>query len=140
MNSIKKVPAGNYTRPGRPNPVGGCPLTAALAAIGGKWKLIIVYWLADSTKHFAALRRVMPGISQKVLTQQLRELVSDGIAQRQPKGVIPAPVEYSLTDYGRSLLPLVEEVRIWGRTHLERINTQAGDTNSTKTLNEGVKQ
>jgi len=87
-------------RLGRPNPLGGCPLTAALAAIGGKWKLIIVYWLADSPKHFAALRRVMPGISQKVLTQQLRELMSDGIVHRQPKGAIPAPVEYSLSDYG----------------------------------------
>jgi DNA-binding HxlR family transcriptional regulator len=124
MHSIKKVPAGNHTRtqmrPGRPNPVDGCPLTAALAAIGGKWKLIIVYWLADSPKHFAALRKVMPGISQKVLTQQLRELMSDGIVNRQPKGAIPAPVEYSLTDYGRSVLPLVEEVRVWGRAHLTR--------------------
>src|SRR5215475_3254877 len=125
MSSIKKVPAGNDTRLRRPNPVGGCPLTAALAAIGGKWKLIIVYWLAEAPKHFAALRREMPGISQKVLTQQLRELVSDGIVQRQPKGAIPAPVEYSLTDYGRSLLPLVEDVRLWGRTHMERLTSQA---------------
>src|SRR5499425_166728 len=79
MHSNKKAPEGNYARPGRHNPIGGCPLTAALAAIGGKWKLIIVYWLAESPKHFAALRREIPGISQKVLTQQLRELVSDGI-------------------------------------------------------------
>jgi DNA-binding HxlR family transcriptional regulator len=124
MNPIKKAPAGNYTRLRRPNPVSGCPLTAALAAIGGKWKLIIVYWLAESAKHFAALRQVMPGISQKVLTQQLRELVGDGIVQRQPKGVIPAPVEYSLTDYGRSLLPLVENIRLWGRAHIERLTSQ----------------
>jgi DNA-binding HxlR family transcriptional regulator len=95
-------------------------LTAALAAIGGKWKLIIVYWLAESPRHFAALRQLMPGISQKVLTQQLRELISDGIAHRQPTGEIPAPVEYSLTDYGRSLLPLVENMRLWGRTHIEK--------------------
>ncbi|HEY7180161.1 MAG TPA: helix-turn-helix domain-containing protein [Blastocatellia bacterium] len=121
MNVIKKVPAGNSTRHRRPNPVGGCPLTAALAAVGGKWKLIIVYWLAEGPKHFAALRRAMPGISQKVLTQQLRELVSDGLAQRQPTGAIPSPVEYSLTDYGRSVLPLVEAVRLWGRAHMERM-------------------
>ncbi|MDQ3257054.1 MAG: helix-turn-helix transcriptional regulator [Acidobacteriota bacterium] len=95
-----------------------------MAPIGGKWKLIIVYWLAQSPKHFAALRRVMPGISQKVLTQQLRELVSDGIVQRQPKGAIPAPVEYSLTDYGRSVLPLVEDARLWGRAHMERLTSQ----------------
>lgn len=124
MNSIKKAPSGNHTRLRRPNPVGGCPLTAALAAIGGKWKLIIVYWLADSPKHFAALRQVMPCISQKVLTQQLRELVGDGIVKRQPKGAVPAPVEYSLTDYGRSLLPLVEDIRLWGRAHIERLTSE----------------
>jgi len=127
MISIKKAPAGNRTRLRRPNPVGGCPLTAALAAIGGKWKLIIVYWLAESPKHFAALRRVMPGISQKVLTEQLRELISDGILQRQPKGAIPAPVEYSLTDYGQSVLPLVEDVRVWGRAHMERTTSQTDE-------------
>jgi DNA-binding HxlR family transcriptional regulator len=116
----KKAPRGNGSRRSRPNPVVGCPLTAALAAIGGKWKLIIVYWLAQSPQHFAALRRLLPGVSQKVLTQQLRELASDGIVHRQPKGAIPARVEYSLTDYGRSLLPLVDNIRHWGRAHLER--------------------
>src|SRR5215216_3539035 len=124
MTSIKKAPSGNYTRLRRSNPVSNCPLTAALAAIGGKWKLIIVYWLAESPRHFAALRQAMPGISQKVLTQQLRELVGDGIVERQPKGAIPSPVEYSLTDYGRSLLPLVEDIRLWGRAHIERLTSQ----------------
>lgn len=124
MNSIKKALSGNHTRAARPNPVSGCPLTAALAAVGGKWKLIIVYWLAESPKHFAALRRVMPGISQKVLTQQLRELVGDRIVQRHPKGAIPSPVEYSLTDYGQSVLPLVEEIRLWGRNHIERLTSE----------------
>jgi DNA-binding HxlR family transcriptional regulator len=120
MNASKKALSGNHQRDARPNPVEGCPLTAALAAIGGKWKLIIVYWLAESPKHFAALRKAMPGISQKVLTQQLRELISDGIVKREPKGAVPAPVEYSLSDYGRSVLPLVENVRLWGRKHLSR--------------------
>jgi DNA-binding HxlR family transcriptional regulator len=124
MSSIKKALSGNHPRLARANPVSGCPLTAALAAIGGKWKLIILYWLAESPKHFAALRRVMPGISQKVLTQQLRELVSDGIVQRQPKGAIPSPVEYSLTEYGLSVMPLVEDVRLWGRGHLARQSSQ----------------
>jgi DNA-binding HxlR family transcriptional regulator len=125
MNTVKKEPAGNYRWRQRPNPVEGCPLTAALAAIGGKWKLIIVYWLAESPRHFAALRQLIPSISHKVLAQQLRELVGDGIVHRQPRGVIPAPVEYSLTDYGRSLLPIVEDIRLWGRAHLERSATQA---------------
>jgi len=104
----------------RSNPVTGCPLTAAFAAIGGKWKLIIIYWLAESPQHFAGLRRLMPSISQKVLTEQLRELMADEIVARTPKGAVPAPVEYSLTEYGHSLLPLVESVRLWGRAHLER--------------------
>jgi DNA-binding HxlR family transcriptional regulator len=120
MNSIKKAPAGNYARLRRANAVGGCPLTAALAAIGGKWKLIIVYWLAESPRHFAGLRQGIPAISQKVLTQQLRELVNDGLVQRQPTGAIPAPVECSLTDYGRSVLPLVDTIRLWRRALMER--------------------
>ena len=127
MSSNKKAPSGNRPHLGRANPVGGCPLTAALAAIGGKWKLIILYWLAESPRHFAALRREMPGISQKVLTQQLRELAGDGIVRRQPKGAVPSPVEYSLTDYGRSVLPLVEGARLWGRAHIERLTSHTDD-------------
>ena len=74
--------------------------------------MIIVYFLAESPKHFAALRKSI-GISQKVLTQQLNELINDGIVNRDELGPIPARVVYSLTDYGRSVLPLVEEVRVW---------------------------
>jgi DNA-binding HxlR family transcriptional regulator len=127
MSADKKAPSGNRSRQSRrPNPVGGCPLTAALAAIGGKWKLIIVYCLAEAPRHFAALRQLMPGISQKVLTEQLRELADDGIVRRQPKGSAPAPVEYSLSEYGRSLLPLVEAVRLWGRAHMEHTASREG--------------
>jgi DNA-binding HxlR family transcriptional regulator len=89
--------------------------------MGGKWKLIIVYWLAESPKHHAAIRRAMPSSSQKVLTQQLRELETDEIVRRRATGGPPAPVYYSLTDYGRSLLPLVENIRLWGRGHIERL-------------------
>jgi DNA-binding HxlR family transcriptional regulator len=120
MNRVKKEPAGNGSIRPRSNPVDGCPLTAALAAVGGKWKLIIIYWLAESPKHFAALRKVVPDVSQKVLTEQLRELIADGIVRRRPTGMLPAPVEYSLTEYGRSVLPIMESMRLWGRTHLER--------------------
>lgn len=123
-NSRQKEPSGNGARSRRSNPVSGCPLTAALAAVGGKWKLIIVYWLAESERHFAGLRKLIPGISQKVLTQELRELVADDIVERTPRGAVPAPVQYSLTPYGRSLLPLVEAVRLWGRGHIERMQSQ----------------
>ena len=107
-------------RPRRSNPVSDCPLTAALAATGGKWKLIIIYWLAESPKHFAMLREAMPSISQKVLTEQLRELIADEIVHREQTGTAPAPVLYSLTDYGRSLLPMVDSVRLWGKGHIAR--------------------
>jgi DNA-binding HxlR family transcriptional regulator len=124
IQTIKMAPSGNHSRPARRNAVSGCPLTAALAAMGGKWKLIIIYWLAESPKHFAAIRRAMPGISQKVLTQQLRELESDEIVRRRVTGGPPTPVYYSLTDYGRSLLPLLENIRLWGRNHIERFSDE----------------
>lgn len=124
MNAGKKALPGNGAKSRRANPVSDCPLTAALAALGGKWKMIIVYWLAESPKHFAALRKLMPSISQKVLTEQLRELVDDGLVNRQPTGEVPAPVAYSLTDYGRLALPLIESVRYWGRMHIEKFRPE----------------
>jgi DNA-binding HxlR family transcriptional regulator len=133
MDDDKKAPLGNPMRKRRNNPVTGCPLTAALAAIGGKWKLIVIYWLAESPKHFAALKREMSSISQKVLTQQLRELESDGIINRKVTGPVPAPVEYSLTEYGRSVLPLVENARVWGRNHLEHQESQVEESKRSAT-------
>ena len=108
------------TRERRRNPVSDCPLTAALAALGGKWKLIAVYWLAESPRQFLELRRLMPRISAKVLNQQLRELIADDIVVQQRTGRVPAPVIYSLTEYGLSVFPIAESVRVWGRSHIER--------------------
>jgi len=130
MDSDKKALSGNRPSTRRRNPISDCPLTAAMAALGGKWKMLIIYWLAESPKHFAAIRKVMSGISQKVLTQQLRELADDGIVRRQPTGAAPAPVEYSLTDYGRSLVPLIESVRLFGRGHIEKF--RAPDSSNGK--------
>jgi DNA-binding HxlR family transcriptional regulator len=104
----------------RRNPVSDCPLTAALAAVGGKWKMIIVYWLAEAPRNFTTLRKLMPSVSQKVLTEQLLELLADEIVHRERTGKAPRPVIYSLTDYGRALMPLVERVRTFGRGHIEK--------------------
>ena len=110
MTRDKKAPSGNRPRNAiRRNPISDCPLTAALAAMGGKWKLIIVYWLAESPKHFGAIRRVMPGISQKVLTQQLHELISDEVVHRQPNGPVPAHVMYFTAIPNRPKLEPVRE-------------------------------
>lgn len=142
MDAIKKAPRGNRPRVARPNAVSGCPLTAALAAIGGKWKLIVVYWLAESPKHFAAIRRAMPGISPKVLAEQLQELVDDGIVEREPEGRVPARVVYSLTEYGRSVVPLVESVRLWGRAHIARAisdeDLPAGSAHDSDSINRQI--
>lgn len=116
----KNAPAGKHPRAARPNPLADCPLTAAFAAIGGKWKLTLLYWLAHGELHFAGLRRRAAPISPKVLTEQLRELEADGLIERVPTGTHPAPVMYQLSSYGAALMPLVESVRIWGEAHLRR--------------------
>jgi DNA-binding HxlR family transcriptional regulator len=113
----KKAPAGNRPRAARANAVSGCALTAALAAMGGRWKLFILYRLADGPLHFAALRRSLPEMSAKVLAQQLREMQADGLVDRQPRGPVPAPVVYALAPHGRSLLPVAEAIRRWGVAH-----------------------
>lgn len=113
----KNAPPGNRRVP-RPNPLADCPLTAAFAAIGGKWKLTLLYWMAREASHFASLRRRAAPISHKVLAEQLRELEADGLVERVPTGPVPAPVAYRLSGYGRSVLPVVESVRLWGEAHL----------------------
>lgn len=116
----KNAPRGNHRRAPRPNPLADCPLTAAFAAIGGKWKLTLLYWMAREESHFASLRRRAAPISHKVLAEQLRELEAEGLVERLPTGTPPAPVVYRLTAYGRGVLPVVEGVRLWGESHLRR--------------------
>lgn len=117
MSTAKKAPAGNRPRAARGNAIPGCALTAALAAIGGRWKLFIVYRLADGPLHFAALRRSLPDVSAKVLAEQLRELQADGLVSRERTGPVPAVVQYALTPHGRSVLPVAEQIRHWGMAH-----------------------
>src|SRR6266567_4930966 len=115
--TVKKAPSGNLSRSPK-NPIANCPLTAAIATIGGKWKLIIIYWLAKEPMHFAELRRSVGRVSQKVLTQQLRELEADGLISRTVTGPVPSKVIYALTTYGRSARPLVKQICSWGDSHL----------------------
>jgi len=109
----------------RRNPVSDCPLTAALAAVGGKWKMIIIYWLAEAPRNFTTLRKLMPSVSQKVLTEQLAELLADDLVHRERTGKTPSPVIYSLTGYGRALVPLIEQVRTFGRGHIRKFGAEA---------------
>jgi DNA-binding HxlR family transcriptional regulator len=98
-----------------------CPVEAALDVIGGKWKALILWWLQERTWRFAELRRQIPGITEKMLTQQLRELEADGIVERRVYPTVPPKVEYSLTEYGWSLKRALRAICDWGKNHMERI-------------------
>ena len=91
-----------------------CPVEVTLSIVGGKWKLQIVYCLLNGTKRFGQLRRLIPGATQQMLTLQLRELEQAGIIRRQVYAQVPPKVEYSLTELGRSLEPMVYQVASWG--------------------------
>jgi DNA-binding HxlR family transcriptional regulator len=97
-----------------------CPVEAALDVIGGKWKAVILFWLRDEMYRFGELRRKIPDISERMLTQHLRELEEDGIVQRKVYAVVPPKVEYSLTAYGRTLRPITELLCAWGKKHLRQ--------------------
>jgi DNA-binding HxlR family transcriptional regulator len=98
-----------------------CPVEATIEVIGGKWKPLILWWLNQKTYRFAELRRQIPGISEKMLIQHLRELESDGIVERKVYSTVPPKVEYSLTDHGKSLKQALHAICDWGKAHIERI-------------------
>ena len=98
-----------------PNPCS--PVNTTLDIIGGKWKPAIVYHLMQGTQRFNALRRLVPEASQRMLTLQLRELEEAGIIHREAYPVVPPKVEYSLTEFGRTLLPVVQAMYDWGNTY-----------------------
>ena len=95
-----------------------CPVTASIELIGGKWKTIILYSLLSGTRRFGEIAVRIPDISQKVLTEQLKELESDGLIVREQYKEIPPRVEYSLTDLGKSLSSVFRELEIWGTENL----------------------
>ena len=91
-----------------------CPVKAAISALGGKWKPLIVYYLRFGTKRFSELRRLIPEATQQMLTQQLRQLERDGIVERTVYPVVPPKVEYALTPIGRRLEPILDMLERWG--------------------------
>jgi DNA-binding HxlR family transcriptional regulator len=91
-----------------------CPVLTAVNTIGGKWKIIIIYNILEGTKRFGELKRLIPGITQKMLTQQLRELEADGIIHRKVYAEIPPKVEYSITVLGRKLETIFASLCRWG--------------------------
>lgn len=99
----------------------GCPVEAALEVIGGKWKGVILYHLLEETLRFNELHRSMPGVTQRMLTKQLRELEADGLIARKVYPEVPPKVEYSMTEYGRKLAPVIASLQEWGTQHLEMV-------------------
>lgn len=95
-----------------------CPVEATLDLIGGKYKALILWHLAEGKLRFSQLRNQIKGVTPKMLTQQLRELESKLLIHREVFPIVPPKVEYSLTDLGRSLMPLLVAMRDWGSSYL----------------------
>src|SRR5688572_31652298 len=102
-----------------------CPVTATMQLIGGKWKLLIMYLIVNDINRFGKMGMMLKGISKQMLTTQLRELENDGIVERKIYPEIPPRVEYSLTEKGRSLLPIIDLMRDWGNEYLLNKNIAA---------------
>lgn len=97
--------------------IGTCPVAATINIIGGKWKVIILYLISYDIKRFGEIHRMIERISKKILTDQLRELESDGIIYRKVFAEVPPRVEYSLTEKGLTLRPIIFSMRDWGLKH-----------------------
>ncbi|ANE86407.1 MAG TPA: HxlR family transcriptional regulator [Bacillus sp. (in: Bacteria)] len=98
-----------------------CPVEAMVEVIGGKWKGVILYHLLDGKKRFNELKRLKPNITQRMLTLQLRELEADGIIHREVYREVPPKVEYSLTDLGESLRPVILLMMEWATHNMEKV-------------------
>lgn len=91
-----------------------CPVRTTLRVLGGKWKTLILWQLKDRPLRFSELQRAIPEITLKMLVQQLRELEDDGLVHREMYPEVPPKVEYSLTELGRTAMPLIESIYNWG--------------------------
>ena len=107
-----------------------CGITASVDLVGGKWKTTILLHLRDRTLRFGELKRVV-AVSQKVLSQQLKELEKDGIVTRRVYAEVPPRVEYSLSTYGQTLQPVLDALYAWGNTHCQ-LSQQADASNAAQ--------
>lgn len=94
-----------------------CPIMHTIAMVSDKWKVLILYQLRDGKRRFNELRRALQGVTQRVLTHQLRALESDGLVKRTIFPEVPPRVEYELTELGRTLIPVLDQFEQWARTH-----------------------
>ena len=101
----------------------GCPVQAAINVLAGKWKVMILWHLGFGSKRFAELKRLLPGVSEKVLADQLRQLQADRVVRRTSDGAVPARVDYYLSPAGKKLIPEMERLCEWGSQHFGIIPT-----------------
>ncbi len=92
-----------------------CAMDITMHYIGGKWKTVVLWYLRKEKKRFSELRRLIPNITEKMLSLQLKDLERDGIVGRRIYPEVPPKVEYFLTDFGKSLIPMLDEIALWGR-------------------------
>lgn len=109
-----------------------CPAEQAMVVFGGKWRVGIVHHLQDGAMRFNQLRALMPGITQKMLTQQLRHLQRYGVIERKQLQRIPPHVEYSLTPLGKKMLPLLADITEWADLHMPAVHAAATEFDAAK--------
>ena len=97
-----------------------CNVLATLQVISGKWKPLILWHLFSGTKRFGQLRRLMQEVTEKMLVQQLRDLEADKLVHRKVYPQVPPKVEYSLTDYGKTIRPVLDQMSKWGKKQIQR--------------------
>ena len=103
-----------------------CPLYTAIGVIEGRWKPMLFQRLSDQPRGFGELRRMLPGVTKKVLLEQLRQMHADGLVERRQLSPASAGVRYTLTPYGRTLGPVFETLWCWGSSHLARRQAARG--------------
>jgi DNA-binding HxlR family transcriptional regulator len=94
-----------------------CAVTSTVEIIGGKWKAVVLFHLMDEPRRFSDLQRRLSGVTQRMLTLQLRELEADGLVHREVYPQVPPKVEYSLTDLGRTIEPIIRAMLSWGKMY-----------------------
>lgn len=104
-----------------------CSVGLTIEMVGGKWKGVILFYLLGGTLRFSELRKKIPGITQRMLTLQLRELESDGLVERKVYPVVPPRVEYTLSPFGRTLEPVVRAMADWGKINKDRVEHLIAD-------------
>jgi DNA-binding HxlR family transcriptional regulator len=110
-----------------------CPLELSIDLIGGKWKCVTLWHLRNGTLRFSQLKKRLPGVTQKMLTHQLRDLEENGLINRKVYPVVPPKVEYSLTEEGKVFVPVLKSMYKWGRNYSDKFHVEI-DTTLTETV------